>query len=70
MYKKFNLHGQEYIELNRILKLLGLVATGGEAKVIIQQGEVKVNHMVETQVRKKLRSGDKIQFDDATIEIL
>ena len=54
--------GYEYIQLNQLLKMLGLVDTGGEANQRILNGEVKVNDAVELQKRKKLRSGDKIEF--------
>ncbi len=59
----FPLNGHEFIELNKLLKLLNLVGSGGEAKVLIREaGEVKVNGEVETQVRKKLRAGDRVRF--------
>ena len=54
--------GYEYIQLNQLLKMLGLVDTGGEANQRILNGEVKVNDAVELQKRKKLRPGDKIEF--------
>lgn len=53
---------EEYIELNNLLKTLGWVATGGEAKIVIKEGEVIVNNEVETRVRKKMRSGDSVTF--------
>ena len=51
------------VRLDDFLKLQGLVGTGGEAKVRIQAGEVKVNDMVETRRRKQLSEGDRIEFD-------
>ncbi|VVB81765.1 S4 domain protein [uncultured archaeon] len=45
-----------YIELADFLKVLGLAATGGQAKVLIRSGEVKVNGEVEKRVRRKLRN--------------
>lgn len=54
--------GEEYIELNNLLKVLGWVGTGGEAKGVIQQGEITVNGEIETRVRKKMRSGDTLKF--------
>ena len=54
--------GYEYIQLNQLLKMLGLVDSGGEANQRILNGEVKVNDAVELQKRKKLRPGDKIEF--------
>lgn len=59
----------EYIELNKLLKILSLVGTGGEANVRIEQGEVKVNGVVEIQKRKKLRNGDMVKYNDVAIKI-
>lgn len=60
----------DYIQLNNLLKTLSLVGSGGEAKLLIQDGLVTVNGKVETQVRKKLRAGDEIEFDDQRIHII
>ena len=46
----------EYIKLESLLKLANLVGSGGEAKLLIQEGEAKVNGVVCTQRGKKLRS--------------
>ena len=59
----------EFIALSQLLKTMGMVGTGGEAKMRIQAGEVLVNDQVETQVRKKLRAGDKVTIDGQMIEI-
>ena len=53
----------EYIKLQDLLKLTGLAATGGMAKVVIQNGEVRVNGEVCTMRGKKLRPGDVVGFD-------
>ena len=66
---EFELNGQEYIELNRLLKMLSLVGTGGEAKIRISEGEVMVNGELETQIRKKLRKGDVVDFSGTEIHI-
>jgi ribosome-associated protein len=66
---KFELYEQEYIELNKLLKLMNLVETGGEAKVRIEQGEVKVNGNVEFRKRNKLRSGDRVEFREFEVRI-
>jgi ribosome-associated protein len=66
---EFELIDHEYIQLNQLLKLLGLVDTGGEANQRIVDGEVKVNNEVEFQKRKKLRKGDSIIFDRKLITI-
>jgi len=65
----FELTDNEYIELNKLLKLMNLVESGGEAKQRITDGEVMVNGEVETQKRKKLRSGDTISFGENAITI-
>ena len=53
----------EYIKLQDLLKFTGAVETGGEAKEVIQAGEVTVNDEVCTMRGKKLRPGDQAQFD-------
>ncbi len=55
--------GEEFIELNNVLKRLNWVASGGEAKMAIKEGKVIVNEVVETRVRKKMRSGDTFSFE-------
>lgn len=67
---EFELHDQEYIELIKLLKLISLVQSGGEAKLVVEQGKVKVNKVVELQKRKKLRKGDLVSFDGKNIEII
>ncbi|MEP2024044.1 MAG: RNA-binding S4 domain-containing protein [Reichenbachiella sp.] len=54
---------EEYIELNNLLKAFGWVATGGEAKIRIDNGEVTVNDEVETRRRKKMKVGDVVVFE-------
>jgi ribosome-associated protein len=65
----FELIDHEYIQLNQLLKLLGLVETGGEANQRIVDGEVTVNQEVEYQKRKKIRQGDVIIFGKQKIVI-
>jgi len=55
---------QEPIALYQILKLEALVSSGGEAKVAIDDGRVLVNGDVETRRRKKIMSGDLIEFEN------
>lgn len=59
----------EFIKLDSLLKLSGVVPTGGAAKIFIQNGEVKVNGQICTMRGKKLRSGDKIEIFDEYIEV-
>ena len=52
----------EYIKLQDLLKFAAAVQTGGEAKMVIQEGEVTVNGEVCTMRGKKLRPGDVVAF--------
>lgn len=52
----------EYIKLEALLKLANLVGSGGEAKVLIQDGQAKVNGEVCLMRGKKLRPGDLVTF--------
>ena len=54
------------IRLDDFLKAMGMVGTGGEAKLRIQSGEVSVNGEVETRRRKQLAPGDQVRIDDET----
>lgn len=60
---------KEPVELFKILKFEGIVGSGGEAKMIISEGLVKVNGTVETQKRKKIVSGDTIEFMDELYKV-
>jgi len=53
---------KEPVELYKILKFEGLVASGGEAKSVIADGQVLVNGQVETRKRKKIVAGDIIEY--------
>lgn len=59
----------DHIKLGQALKAVGLVESGVEAKLVIQDGQVKVNGHVETQRGKKLIAGDLVEFDGKTIKI-
>ena len=59
----------EFIRLQDLLKLSGVCATGGMAKIVIQNGEVLVNGAVCTMRGKKMRAGDRVQLDDCNIEV-
>ena len=60
----------EFVELDNMLKALELVASGAEAKQEIQAGSVKVNGLVESRIRRKLRSGDYVEFGGQKIDIV
>jgi len=53
----------KYIELGDFLKVIGLAATGGQAKVLIRAGVVLVDGTVETRIRRKLRNGMAVEHE-------
>lgn len=59
----------EYIRLQDLLKLSGLAATGGMAKIVIQNGEVMVNGEVCTMRGKKMRAGDTAEYDGVSVTV-
>ena len=59
----------EFIKLGQALKAAGFVDSGVEAKIVIQDGLVKVNGSVEYQRGKKLVDGDVVEFEGHTIKI-
>lgn len=59
----------EFIKLGQALKLAGLVESGVEAKIVIQDGQVLVNGQVETQRGKKLVDGDEVTFEGQSFKI-
>lgn len=65
---KFTLKN-DYIELNKLLKATGLCATGGMAKIAIDEGLVKVDGKTELRKRCKIRKGQRIDFDEAIIDV-
>jgi len=67
---EFQLNGQEFIELMKLLKYEGLVDSGSDAKMFIDNGDVFVNGKQEFRRRNKLRAGDKVEFEGQTITIV
>lgn len=61
---------EEYIKLGQALKAAGMVSSGVEAKVVIQDGLVKVNGVIEYQRGKKLYDGAVIEFEGQTVKIV
>lgn len=59
----------DIIKLDQFLKLKGLVDTGGQAKLLIQAGEVKVNGKVETRRGRKLVEGDRVSTMGETLKV-
>jgi ribosome-associated protein len=60
---------KEPIELCKILKFESMVSSGGEAKSVIAEGQVIVNGKIETRKRKKIVSGDIVEFGKEKIRI-
>ncbi|MFA5215201.1 phage head closure protein [Sulfuricurvum sp.] len=60
----------ETIELYKLLKLLDLVDTGGQAKMLIEQEQVKRNGEIETRKRAKITKGEQIQIGDVVINVI
>ena len=59
----------DLIKLQDLLKLANLVGTGGEAKIVIQNGDVSVNGEVCTMRGKKIRPGDMVAFDGKELTV-
>ena len=59
----------EFIKLDQLLKFAGLCDTGGFAKELVQQGQVKVNGEVCTMRGKKIRPGDVVEVDKFRVEV-
>ena len=56
-------NAEPYIKLDQFLKWQGITQTGGEAKIIIKEGDVMVNDSLETRRGRKLRTGDFVTVD-------
>lgn len=61
---------EEYIPLMQLLKAVNIVASGGEAKMIIDASMVKLNGEIEHRRRAKVRIGDIVETEIATISII
>jgi ribosome-associated protein len=60
---------KEPVELFKILKFEGIVASGGEAKLVIGDGQVSVNGEIETRKRRKIIDGDIIVFGSEELQV-
>jgi len=67
---EFELEGHDYIELCDLLKVTGLCSSGGEAKALVADGEVRVDGAVETRKRCKIRSGQTVEFAGETLQVV
>ena len=68
--EKFTLkENEEHVQLNDLMQILHWVGSGGEAKQTILSEQVFVNGNIEMRVRRKLKSGDKVQWGDNQAEV-
>jgi ribosome-associated protein len=67
--KQFEL-SQEFIELNKLLKLMQWAESGGHANQLIENGEIKVNGEFEYRKRNKLRAGAVVSFGKLQVELV
>ncbi len=65
---EFNLSA-EFIELNQLLKLVGLCASGGAGKVLVASGEVRVDGQIELRKTCKIRAGQIVSFGKSRITV-
>ena len=65
----FHLRG-DFIELNQLLKLTGICASGGAGKVLVAEGAVSVDGQVELRKTAKIRAGQVVMLGDAQIRVL
>ena len=68
MNMKFELE-DDYIELFKLLKVTGVAESGAQAKMLIDEGQVKRNGEVELRKRAKIVSGERIEVDGEMIDI-
>ncbi|HFJ9781494.1 TPA: RNA-binding S4 domain-containing protein [Stenotrophomonas maltophilia] len=66
---EFDLDG-DYVELKQLLKLADLVTSGGEAKMVISEGLVRVDGEVELRKACKIRASQVVEFADSQIRVL
>ena len=59
----------DYIELNDLLKVMGLCQSGGAGKILVAQGRVKVNGQQELRKTCKIRAGQVVSLDDVRIKV-
>ena len=68
--ERYNLNGEEFIELIKLLKILRIAESGGQAKLMVDDGIVFLNGQQEFRKRAKLRSGDIIEVMDFKVKII
>ena len=60
----------EYVELNQLLKLVGLCDSGGAGKALVASGAVSVDGAVELRKTCKIRAGQRVSLDDVEIRVV
>jgi ribosome-associated protein len=60
----------DYIPMIQLLKAAGLVQTGGEAQIVVDEGEVKYNGQVDYRKRLKVKKGDLVEFRGDKIKVI
>jgi len=68
--KTYELKGEEYIELIKLLKIMRISESGGQAKMMVEDGIVYLNGRQESRKRAKLRNGDLVEVLDFKIRIM
>ena len=68
--KTYELNGEEYIELIKLLKIMRVSESGGQAKMMVDDGIVYLNGQLESRKRAKLRTGDLVEVMDFKIKIV
>lgn len=68
--KTYELKDEEYIELIKLLKIMRVSESGGQAKMMVDDGIVFLNGQLESRKRAKLRSGDFVEVMDHKIKIV
>ncbi|MFT5821076.1 MAG: ribosome-associated protein [Crocinitomix sp.] len=63
-------NNEEFVALNKILKIKQIAQTGGHAKLLIEDRLVSVNGEIESRIRRKMRKGDLISVEGIEIEIV
>ncbi|MGZ3159131.1 MAG: RNA-binding S4 domain-containing protein [Burkholderiaceae bacterium] len=66
---EFSLNG-EYVELNQLLKLVGVCDSGGAGKMLVASGDVKVDGKVELRKTCKIRAGQVVRLGDLKINVI
>ena len=61
--------GRDFVELNQLLKLAGLVDSGGAGKQVVASGAVSVDGVVELRKTAKIRAGQVVRFEDVEIRV-